>query len=140
MYEGGRLNGGNPNITREVLPKEQLDFYNDQGYLVIPGLLTEEDMAAPKQAINQKVSYIADELFQAGLVTDKLEHRPFHKRLAELFANLTDQDFLKFGRGWRDRFPGYFEMMSNPKILDAVESLIGGEIFVNPAYRTRSRC
>src|SRR4028119_1450194 len=29
--------------------------------------------------------------------------------------------------------------MSNPKILDAVESLIGGEIFSNPVYNTRPK-
>jgi ectoine hydroxylase-related dioxygenase (phytanoyl-CoA dioxygenase family) len=59
--------------------------------------------------------------------------------LAELFTNLTSEDFLKYGRSWRDRFEGYFHLMSQPKILDAVESLIGGEIFANPVYNTRPK-
>jgi ectoine hydroxylase-related dioxygenase (phytanoyl-CoA dioxygenase family) len=121
------------------LTKEQIDFYNEQGYIVLRNLLTEEDMEPARQAMTQRVSMIADELYNAGLIADKMEHRPFKYRLAELFASLTTDDFLKYGRSWRDRFPGYYRLMSNPKILDAVESLIGGEIFCNPVYNTRPK-
>lgn len=121
------------------LSKEQIDFYNEEGYLVIPQLLSSEALQPAKEAMNEKVSMIADELFQAGLIDDKLEHRPFKYRLAELFAHLTEDDFLKYGRSWRDRLPGYFHLMSQPKILDAVESLIGGEIFANPVYNVRPK-
>src|SRR5207244_9459354 len=74
-----------------------------------------------------------------GLIADKYEQSPFETRLADLFADLTDADFLKYGRSWRDRLPGYFDLMSNSKILDAVESLIGSEIFANPVYNTRPK-
>ncbi|NOV01124.1 phytanoyl-CoA dioxygenase family protein [Paenibacillus planticolens] len=121
------------------LSKEQVDFYNMEGYLVIPNLLQEEDLAQAIEAMNCKVSAIADELVQAGLIHDKLEDRPFKYRLAELFKDLTSEHFLKYGRSWRDRIPGYFHLMSNPKILDAVESLIGGELFSNPVYNTRPK-
>jgi ectoine hydroxylase-related dioxygenase (phytanoyl-CoA dioxygenase family) len=87
----------------------------------------------------QRVDEIAADLFAAGLITDRYETSPFEARLADLFANLTDQAFLKYGRSWRDRLPGYFDLMANPKILDAVESLIGSEIFANPVYNTRPK-
>lgn len=121
------------------LSKEQVDFYNTEGYLVIPNLLQEEDLAQAIEAMTTKVSEIAEELMQAGLIQDKLEDRPFKYRLAELFKDLTAEHFLKYGRSWRDRIPGYFHLMSNPKILDAVESLIGGELFSNPVYNTRPK-
>lgn len=121
------------------LSKEQVDFYNTEGYLVIPNLLQEEDLAQAIEAMTTKVSGIAEELMQAGLIHDKLEDRPFKYRLAELFKDLTAEHFLKYGRSWRDRIPGYFHLMSNPKILDAVESLIGGELFSNPVYNTRPK-
>ncbi|MBP1966498.1 phytanoyl-CoA dioxygenase family protein [Paenibacillus aceris] len=121
------------------LSKEQIDFYHLEGYLVIPNLLQEEDLTQAIEAMNSKVSAIADELAQAGLIHDKLEDRPFKYRLAELFKDLTAEHFLKYGRSWRDRIPGYFHLMSNPKILDAVESLIGGELFSNPVYNTRPK-
>jgi len=56
------------------------------------------------------VDMIADELVRGGKVADPLKHRPFRNRLAELFCGLTDQDFLRYGRSWRDRIPGYFNL------------------------------
>ncbi|MBA2938423.1 phytanoyl-CoA dioxygenase family protein [Paenibacillus sp. CGMCC 1.16610] len=129
----------NVNQIGGSLSKEQVDFYNTEGYLVIPNLLQEEDLAQAIEAMTTKVSAIAEELMQAGLIQDKLEDRPFKYRLAELFKDLTAEHFLKYGRSWRDRIPGYFQLMSNPKILDAVESLIGGELFSNPVYNTRPK-
>ncbi|WP_152395585.1 phytanoyl-CoA dioxygenase family protein [Paenibacillus guangzhouensis] len=121
------------------LTEKQREFYHNEGYLILEDLLNEEDMMAPKEAMQTKVQWIADALASAGLITDKLEHRPFPYRLAELFQGLTSEDFLQFGRSWRDRLPGYYHLMSNPKIVDAVESLIGGEIFSNPVYNVRPK-
>ncbi|WNR43858.1 phytanoyl-CoA dioxygenase family protein [Paenibacillus roseipurpureus] len=121
------------------LTTEQTQFYEEQGYLVIPNLLSEEDLASAREAMTQKVSMIADELFADGLISNKLEERPFQYRLAELFRGLSEENFLKYGRSWRDRIPGYFTLMSNPKILDAVESLIGSELFANPIYNVRPK-
>lgn len=121
------------------LTAEQSAFYEEEGYLVLPELLTQADLEPAKEAMEEKVSRIAEELLAAGVILDKLEHRPFPNRLAELFRHLTDADFLKYGRSWRDRIPGYFKLMSHPKILDAVESLIGPELFANPVYNVRPK-
>jgi len=121
------------------LSREQVEFYDTEGYLVLKALLNEEDLAPCCQAMNTRVQMIAEALFRDGLIKDTFENEPFKTRLARLFHGLSDQDFLKYGRSWRDRFPGYFTFMSNPKILDAVESLIGGELFANPVYNTRPK-
>ena len=121
------------------LTADQVDFYNTQGYLVLERLLDNAELEPARTAMSAKVDMIANELLRAGKITDPLKHRPFPNRLAELFTGLTDQDFLNFGRSWRDRIPGYFILMSNPKILDAVQSLIGSEIFANPVYNVRPK-
>ena len=121
------------------LTQEQVAFYHTEGYLVIPHLLNEADLAPAVESMAAKVSEIADGLAADGLISDKLADWPFKTRLAGLFANLTDTHFLKYGRSWRDRLPGYYRLMMNPKILDPVESLIGGEIFANPVYNTRPK-
>ncbi|WP_308636404.1 phytanoyl-CoA dioxygenase family protein [Paenibacillus silvisoli] len=125
--------------TRGSLTDEQLEQYNREGYLVLEDLLNDEDMETAREAMTMKVSMIADDLFENGLITDKLENEPFKYRLAKLFDGLTDKDFLKFGRGWRDRIEGYYHLLSNPKIIDAVESLIGEEIFCSPVYNVRPK-
>lgn len=121
------------------LTLEQRRQYDQDGYLVLPGLLDDSELEPVRQAMNEKVNRIAAELLRDGLVSDDLAHRPFKYRLAELFAGKTDQQFLKYGRSWRDRIPGYYHLMSQPKVLDAVESLIGGEIFANPVYNVRPK-
>jgi phytanoyl-CoA hydroxylase len=127
------------NGVQGSLSREQLELYETDGYIVIPDLLDQADLEPARQAMEAKVSMIADDLYAEGLITDKLTQRPFEYRLADLFKGLTDRDFLKYGRGWRDRMPGYFTLMSNPKILDAVESLIGGELYSNPVYNVRPK-
>jgi len=121
------------------LTVEQKAFYEREGYLVLENLLSDEELAPAREAMTQKVDQIAAELLKDGKISDPLVSEPFKYRLAKLFAGLTDADFLKYGRSWRDRLAGYFILMSNPKILDAVESLIGPEIFSNPVYNVRPK-
>lgn len=128
-----------PTSNTGSLSAEQVAEYAREGYIVLPNLLSDEDMKPAREAMTRKVSEIADKLVADGLISDKLESDSFETRLVNLFKGLTEQDFLKYGRSWRDRDPGYFHLMSNPKILDAVESLIGGELFANPVYNTRPK-
>ncbi len=121
------------------LSPEQIEFYDTEGYVVLERLLDTADMQPFRDSVNVRVDEIAEELFRTGLISDRLETRPFETRLGDLFAELSDKDFLKYGRSWRDRLPGYFHLMSNPKILNTVESLIGAEIFANPVYNTRPK-
>lgn len=121
------------------LSSAQVDEYQREGFLVLPHLLDAADMAPARAAMEEKVSEIADDLYAAGLITDKREEEPFGTRLARLFDRLSDTEFLRYGRGWRDRKAGYYHLMANPKILDAVESLIGPELFANPVYNVRPK-
>lgn len=121
------------------LTAEQTEFYHREGYLVVKSLLRDADLRPARKAMERKVDAIAADLLARGLVDDTRQDSPFETRLAELFADKSDEEFLEFGRSWRDRDPGYFELMSNPRILDAVEPLIGGEIFANPIYNTRPK-
>jgi len=132
-----------PKIARALgggsLSPEQIEFYDNEGYVVLEKLLDEDGMRPFRDSVNLRVDEIAADLVKAGLIPHAFESSPFDSRLGELFAHLTDVDFLKYGRSWRDRLPGYFHLMSNPKILDVVESLIGPEIFSNPVYNTRPK-
>lgn len=121
------------------LSRDQLSKYDTEGYVVLPDLLDPDELAPIRASLAENVSAMADTLFARGLITDKREELPFEHRLAGLFAELDDGEFLKFGRSWRERKPGFFHLMSNPKILDAVESLIGPEIFSNPVYNVRPK-
>jgi phytanoyl-CoA hydroxylase len=121
------------------LTQEQVEQYDTDGYIIIPNLLDEAAQAAVRAGLTEKVDWIASDLLAAGLIDDALVDEPFKTRLARLFDNLEEEHFLKYGRGWRDRIAGYYTLMSDPQILDAVESLIGPEIFSNPVYNVRPK-
>jgi phytanoyl-CoA hydroxylase len=122
------------------LSTNQVGEYDEQGYLVLPGLLSEQDLVPARGAMMDKVDQIAKALFDAGLIADLLDSEPFETRLAALFESLSGEDFVAFtGQSWRDRLPGYFELLSSAKVLDVVESLIGPEIFANPVYNVRPK-
>lgn len=121
------------------LTAAQKEHYDVEGYVVIPDLLTQEELQPIKDSLSEKVESIAQELFAEGLITDLKEHSPFEHRLAHLFEQLEEKHFNKYGRSWRERRPGFYDLMSNSKILDAVESLIGPEIFSNPVYNVRPK-
>ena len=126
--------------NRGSLSAIQVSQYDEQGYLVVPDLLDDDDLAPARGAMMEKVDQIADELVEAELIKDRLRDEPLETRLAMLFENLSPEDFVTFtGQSWRDRMPGYFVLMSNSKILDVVESLIGPEIFANPVYNVRPK-
>ena len=121
------------------LTVEEREFYDSEGYVVLPELLNFQELEPVRSSMTKRVSEIADDLYADGLIFEKFEDEPFEARLARLFDRLTDKDFLKYGRSWRDRLPGYFDLMSNPKVIDPVESLLGGEIFSNPIYNVRPK-
>ena len=126
-------------VSRGSLTEEQVEFYRLEGFLVLENLLSEPDLAGVRASMAARVDEIAADLLGAGLITQTFADGPFESRLAQLFTGLDDKTFLKYGRSWRDRLPGYFDLMANPKILDALESLIGPEIFSNPVYNTRPK-
>lgn len=121
------------------LTATQREFYDREGYVVLENLLNEQEMAGAKAAMNEKVEEIAADLFANRKIDDRRGAEPFPTRLARLFEGLSEADFLHYGRSWRERRAGYFDLMSQPKILDAVESLIGPEIFANPVYNVRPK-
>jgi hypothetical protein len=72
----------NTNRYGGSLTAEQTRFYDEEGYLVLPELLTDADMAPARAAMMQRVEEIAQELYRDGLITDRFESEGFATRLA----------------------------------------------------------
>ena len=128
-----------PATADGFLTPEQKAAYDREGYCVLTGLLTPDDLSGVRAAMAEKVDDIANECHAAGLIPELYADEPLDSRLAKISEHLTHDQFLKYGRSWRERREGYFHLMSNPKILNAVESLIGPELFANPVYNTRPK-
>lgn len=121
------------------LTQAQIDAYRDDGVVVVPQILGEAEQAALISEIDDWVDARARVLIEEGhlALAGAFEDEPFETRYARLFekspligAGLD----IAFMRG-----PGLFRFLTAEPLLDAVESLIGKEIVLNPIHHLRAK-
>ncbi len=129
-----------------MLTTAQTKFFDDQGYLVVENVLDQKTVLDPVRA---EYASLLDRLyadwFAKGRVPNPTGMSYYDKLLASyrakcdwfqpfdisLPANEVQPDTpFHFG-------PAVFNMLTNPRLLDMVEDLIGGEITSNPIQHIR---
>ncbi len=130
------------------LTKEQHDTFDKEGYLVLRGVLDKERDLDPIIAeYGQVLDRLADDLLAAGKLESAYDDLPFSDRLTRIYAE-TGTDHTQYfdcslpqGNVQADTpfwtGPAVFALLRNPAILDAMESLIGPEIYANPVQHVR---
>lgn len=130
-----------------MLTDSQVRFFNDQGYLVVEDVL---DQAGVIDPIKAEYSRLLDDLYQGwydnGLLDVPPEGLDFHEKLLVAYKAKCDwfqpMDISLPG----DRInadtpmhvgPAVFGLLTDPKLLDLVECLIGPEITSNPIQHVR---
>jgi len=113
-----------------------VDSYERNGYAVAPQALSAGDLTPFLAVLNRGVDALARKLMAEGKITDLHEGESFERRLASI-AGGRDLGM----RSWDDiaMGPELFGLIRHRAILDAVESLIGPEIFFNGDYHVRPK-
>ena len=130
------------------LSQEQVEQFNREGYLIVEDLF---DPAADIDPIIEEYKVVLDklaaELFEKGEISSTYADLPFGQRLIEIYKesgkvhaqyfdfSLPQADVKEDTPFWAG--PSVFRMLRNEKLLDAVESLIGPEIYSNPVQHVR---
>lgn len=132
-----------------ALATEQLEFFGDNGFLVVPDVLDDADIAPVEHEYVDVLDAAANDLFAAGEISSAHEDLDFEERY---FAVLADYPHLykylsislPLLNDSKDPAtyhchagPALFYLLRNPKILDVVESVLGGEIESNPIQQIR---
>ena len=130
-----------------MLTQEQLNSFDREGYLVVEDLLDLtrdiEPVAAEYEAL---LTTLCRRWVDEGRLSDAFEHLPFEQRLVEVYrAGCTYTQPLDIslpgGAIAPDTpihlGPAVFDLLRSPRLLDAVESFIGGEIYSNPIQHVR---
>lgn len=130
-----------------MLSRAQIEFYKLNGYLVVDDVL---DQASVLDPVRQEYADILDDLyakwFAKGQVTQPPEDMDFVQKLAHSYAQgcdwfqpmdislpadrITESTPMHAG-------PAVFDMLTNPRLLDLVEDLIGPEITSTPIQHVR---
>lgn len=98
-----------------MLTAEQIGEFRRNGYLVVKDLL---DWRTDLRPVLEEVSAVCDELDAAG------------KNINEMVEAIWDGQL---------HGPAFFDLITNRKILDVVESLVGPEIIASSVYRLRPK-
>jgi phytanoyl-CoA hydroxylase len=117
-------------------PEQYRTVYQEQGFVVVPGLAPNEALEAVRAAIADAVDQVARQRHADGQIDQVYEDVPFERRLAYVYQNATNK-----GMGWnREVFSkAIYDLVTHPTLLDLAEALLGPEITVNGDYWVRTK-
>jgi phytanoyl-CoA hydroxylase len=121
--------------------------FEEQGYVVVPGLLGPEDLRPVRDEYEQLLDRLAWQWHEEGRIADTYAGEPFETRLSHIVAAGDVPYFkafdisLRFGRIRADDpihlGPAVFGLLTNPALLSVLQELIGPEIYASPIQHTR---
>ena len=112
--------------------------FAEQGYLVFESALSESDLAPLIAVVSEVVNRRATELHKEGIISDTHEEMSFERRWhAVLKACGRENEVF----GWHTLVfsEALFDLITHPKVLDILESLIGSDIQFNGDFWVRPK-
>lgn len=122
------------------LSDEQLSDYLDDGYLLLEDVLTTGELQPLIDDIVEGIDRKARKAVSDGRLSDPFKDAPFDRRLASLRDAMDDaSEIEKAVTGKRLKTAGMFAVITNPALLDVVESVIGPEILAHPQFNCQAK-
>ena len=130
-----------------ALSEAQLRQFDQEGYLVVRGLLGDAELQPILEEYERVLGEIVDDLVADGSLDDPYASLPFAHRFLRVvaetgrtFAQHFDPALPQSGVTsttpmWMG--PAVFGLLTSTRLLDAVESVIGPEITANPVQHVR---
>ena len=130
------------------LSSEQVDFFHENGYLVVENVLGDADLRSLWDEYTIRLDEVARGMAKRGDLSSAYDHLPFDERYCAALRENTDvfQHLEITYPLENENFPidapihtgsAVFGLLNNPNLLDVVESIIGPEIYSNPVQHIR---
>jgi len=119
------------------LTKKQIATFHREGYLIVERLFDDADLQPPIDDINAYIDRRAAELIAEGRLSRDYAEQDFPHRLARISEECPDIAHEMWNGGLHG--PGFFQLITNPKLLDVAESLCGEELIASSVYRLRPK-
>ena len=129
------------------LNSSQLKAFETQGYLVVHDVLDDNDLASVTAEYDALLNDVAARLFREGKIASDYRNLPFDDRYSAIVGECPDvfplMDITFPVKQTLETDPpihlgqAVLDLLTNEKILDIVESVIGPEIYSNPTQHLR---
>lgn len=115
-----------------------LEQFREQGYLVVKSALSEADLAPLIAVVSEAVDNRAAELYNEGVISDRYEEMPFEYRWSAVLKACGRENEVF---GWHTLVfsEALFDLITHPKVLDVLETLIGSDIQFNGDFWVRPK-
>ena len=130
------------------LSQNQLDHFEEFGFLVVDNVLDPENVIDPViEEYRMVLENLSEKLYKEGSISSKYDELEFGDRVTKIYSESGEvhNQFFDFSlpQGsiksdtpfWAG--PAVFRALTDQKLLDVVESLIGKEIYSNPVQHVR---
>lgn len=120
-----------------ALSADQLDQFNEQGYIILRNIIPKPALAAVQEVFESVVERLAGTWYDEGLITQTHAELPFEKRFAALRAQLP----ARFPTSWRKAMlsKAVYDLWQLPEVLGPVRSLAGDELYAHGVWNGRPR-
>ena len=116
---------------------DQIAKFREDGYVVVEDVLGRADLQPVIEEISEAIDKEARALVTRGELSRSYADEPHEKRLTRITAE-TDAVYWSIYSGNLHGL-GIFNLITNPKLLDLAESLVGPEIIASSVYRLRPK-
>jgi phytanoyl-CoA hydroxylase len=121
------------------LSTEQINSYRENGFLIFEDAFDATALEPLKAELTQRIDNWVQQGIADGLLNDPLVDLPFHQRLSALAGQLENPEPLLRQAHGKLRSAAMFDILTNPELLDVVESVIGAEILAHPQFNLRAK-
>lgn len=124
-------------VDSNILTAERIRQFHEQGYLVVEDVFDDADLQPAIDDVQQYIDQRATELIAEGELSRDYAEFDFAHQL----ARIADETPKIAHEMWNGRLhgPGFFSLITNPKLLDVAESLCGEELIASSVYRLRPK-
>ena len=119
------------------LEDQQVQQFEDEGYLVVERLFTDAELQPVIDEISADLDRRCREAVTARTLSRTYEEYDFEHRLAKV--NAENADIAKAMWDMKLVLPSFFSLMTNPKLLDVAQQFCGPEIIASSVYRLRPK-
>lgn len=120
-----------------ALSVEQIIQFQTDGYLIVEDVLSERDLQPVIDEIESFIDERAQAFHKEGRLAELYPNEPFERRFARLYEQCPDIN-RKFDI-MHLLGPAMFRFLTNERLLDVVECLLGSELSCNPIQHLRSK-